>query len=663
MELKITPKKKQALEQLNLNSIQDILLFYPIRYEILEYIEPENQKINDQVIVEGIICSKIKIAYFGNNKSVINFDIECQNIRYHITAFNQPWLMQKKLNEKITVIGKYQGSQKIIASKINKIPLVEQIGIKSVYNLKGLLTEKYFNGLIEQILVLYKDRIHNFLPEYLRIKYDYYDEYTALKYIHQPKNKEELSKAIETLKYIEFLQFNLVMSYQKKENIQINEKFKKIFFYKDIELLINNLPFQLTEEQNKVLKEILNDLSSPKQMYRLLQGDVGCGKTIVAFIAMYAVSLSGMQAALMAPTEILARQHYENLKNILKNYSIECALLYAGQSSSERNENLKKISDGSAKLIIGTHSLFQQSVSFCHLGLVITDEQHRFGVMQRKALLDKGNYCDFLLMSATPIPRTLASSLYGDLDVSTISSSPNKSKKIHTILVKENGFFHIINEIEKLLSLNNQMYVVCPLVDKGNELSRDVSDIYKKLSDYFKPLYKVGLLHGQMDSQAKLDIQQKFAEGKIDILVCTTIIEVGIDVKNANIMIIYDANRFGLAQLHQLRGRVGRGEKEGYCYLLTGTKDEQAIEKLNIIVNNDDGFKISYYDLKLRGPGDILGIRQSGLPVFNLGNVIEDSDILQRSKIDSEELINNLNNYPQIKSYLENKDGIIKNRV
>ncbi len=656
MNIKITPKKKEALEKLNLHSIRDILLYYPARYEKLEYIDPRSWQDNTQVIIEGVIFSKVKIGYFGNNKSVLNFDIQAENDIYHITAFNQPWLLRNKKADKVTIIGKYQGKQKILATKINKIPLSEQIGIKPIYNLKGLLTDKYFGGLINQILEAYKGKIDDFVPRYLRDKYDYYDEYTALKYIHRPTNDDELVKAINTLKYTEFLQFNLLMNYRKKENTEINRLYRKEFSLQQLNALIQSLPFALTEQQNTVLREILNDLSADKQMHRLLQGDVGCGKTIVAFIAMYAVCLSGMQAAMMAPTEILAKQHYENLQRIFSGFSVETAVLYSGQNSAERKENLHKINSGQAQLIIGTHSLFQEEVTFLKLGLVITDEQHRFGVLQREALSKKGFYCDILLMSATPIPRTLAASLYGDLDVSTITSSANPHKKIHTFLIKENGFFHKIDEIENLLAQKNQMYVVCPLVDKGNELTRNVTETYEKLKKYFSGRYNVGLLHGQMDSETKLNVQEKFAAGDIDILVCTTIIEVGIDVKNANIMIIYDANRFGLAQLHQLRGRVGRGQKEGYCYLLTGSQDEQTIEKLNIIVNNDDGFKISYYDLKLRGPGDILGVRQSGLPVFMLGNVINDADLLELSKLDSEELMTHIDEYPLIKKYLENKD-------
>lgn len=663
MEIKLTPKKREALEKLGIKEVRDILLFYPSRYEVIQNDPISEQKKDQQVIVEGKLSSNVRVSYFGVNRSVISFDIESGEDIYHITAFNQPWLNKNRIGETLTVIGKYQGNNKIVSTKINKIPLKDQVGIKPIYNLKSVVTEKYFSNLLTQILEMYQGKIKDFVPKQLQDKYNLLSEYEALKNIHKPENQQKLDQAIKSLKYEEFLQFNLVMAYRKKENVQVNDKYSKKFNVKKVNEFVNSLPFNLTEQQQLALNDILNDLSSNKQMARLLQGDVGCGKTIVAFIAMYATSLSGKQACMMAPTEILAKQHYENLKKFFKDIDIKIAVLYAGQNANERKENLEMINNGQAKLIIGTHSLFQQSVDFSDLGLIVTDEQQRFGVLQRQALLDKGAYCDILLMSATPIPRTLAGSLYGDLDVSTITTSPNKAKKIHTILIKENGFFNKINEINKLLEQDNQMYVVCPLVEDNGESTRNVIDIYKKLKDYFEPKYKVGLLHGQMDSQNKSEIQDRFSKGDIDILVCTTIIEVGIDVKRANVMIIYNANRFGLSQLHQLRGRVGRGEKEGYCYLLTDSKDKQALEKLNVLVDNTDGFKISYYDLMLRGPGDILGIRQAGLPTFSLGNVINDNDLLIQSRNDAIEIINNLDNYPLIKKYLENKGDTYQSRV
>lgn len=663
MEIKLTPKKREALEKLGIKEVRDILLFYPSRYEVIQNDPISEQKKDQQVIVEGKLSSNVRVSYFGVNRSVISFDIESGEDIYHITAFNQPWLNKNRIGETLTVIGKYQGNNKIVSTKINKIPLKDQVGIKPIYNLKSVVTEKYFSNLLTQILEMYQGKIKDFVPKQLQDKYNLLSEYEALKNIHKPENQQKLDQAIKSLKHEEFLQFNLVMAYRKKENVQVNDKYSKKFNVKKVNEFVNSLPFNLTEQQQLALNDILNDLSSNKQMARLLQGDVGCGKTIVAFIAMYATSLSGKQACMMAPTEILAKQHYENLKKFFKDIDIKIAVLYAGQNANERKENLEMINNGQAKLIIGTHSLFQQSVDFSDLGLIVTDEQQRFGVLQRQALLDKGAYCDILLMSATPIPRTLAGSLYGDLDVSTITTSPNKAKKIHTILIKENGFFNKINEINKLLEQDNQMYVVCPLVEDNGESTRNVIDIYKKLKDYFEPKYKVGLLHGQMDSQNKSEIQDRFSKGDIDILVCTTIIEVGIDVKRANVMIIYNANRFGLSQLHQLRGRVGRGEKEGYCYLLTDSKDKQALDKLNVLVENTDGFKISYYDLMLRGPGDILGIRQAGLPTFSLGNVINDNDLLIQSRNDAIEIINNLDNYPLIKKYLENKGDTYQSRV
>ncbi|MBQ1303325.1 MAG: ATP-dependent DNA helicase RecG, partial [Erysipelotrichaceae bacterium] len=458
------------------------------------------------------------------------------------------------------------------------------------------------------------------------------------------------------LKYEEFFKFQTYMLYRKNQTHGTDQRFIKHFELEDVRRFILSLPFELTGDQKKAVNEILTDMQSDFQMCRLLQGDVGSGKTIVSFIAMYAAYLSGKQAVLMAPTEILAKQHFNNIQKIFRDYDINIELLYSSITPQQKRAVLERISSGETDFVVGTHAVFQQAVEFKDLGLIITDEQHRFGVRQRQMLQDKGSDADLLLMSATPIPRTLATSLYGDMDVSTIVETPNKGKVIHTTLIKKNSFMAIVKDIEKLLDQGNQMYVVCAAIDKSTEIpARNVNDVYNNLNDYFKGRYTLGLLHGQMAEEDKDDVQMRFANGEIDILVSTTVIEVGVDVKKANIMIIYDANRFGLSQLHQLRGRIGRGENEGHCYLLTSSTDEEALKRLQVIVDNTDGFKISYYDLLLRGPGDILGYRQSGLPTFILGNVVEDNELLQKSREDGKMVIEHLDatENENIREYLE----------
>jgi len=658
-EVRITPKKREILNKMELYTAEDILQYFPYRYDSIEYMDYDKWQINSRVVVEGKVIARPKIFRYGRNRNVINLDIENDYNVFRIAIFNQQWYLKTEVGTTLTVIGKYEGNNKIVASQISKLPLKEVCGIKPVYSLKDDMKPKYFSDLLKNILETNKGEIDNFIPESYIRKYGFMERYDALWEVHFPTDSASLAKAINTLKYEEFLKFQCYMLKRRELAHEENEKYAKTFRSEDIRKYAESLPFELTQGQKTAVNEIITDMRSSSQMYRLLQGDVGCGKTVVSFIAMYACYLSGMQACLMAPTEILAKQHFQNIQKLFEDYDVRIELLYSGLTTARRREILQKIAAGEVDFIVGTHALFQEDVVFHNLGLVVTDEQHRFGVKQRQALVEKGARADVLLMSATPIPRTLASSLYGDMDVSTITETPNAHKKIHTQLIRKNSFMAIIDEIEKKLDEGNQMYVVCAAIDKNEDQPvRNVNDIYVNLSHYFEGRRKVGLLHGQMSEEEKDEVHRQFREKEIDILVSTTVIEVGVDVKDANIMVIYDANRFGLSQLHQLRGRIGRGDREGYCYLLTDTQDEEALKRLQVIVENTDGFKISYYDLKLRGPGDILGYRQSGLPTFLLGNVILDSDILERARNDAKEILNRLDDPENnsVRDYLDRSD-------
>lgn len=642
-EVRITPKKREALEQLGITSSEDILQYYPYRYDTLEFLDYDKWEVNSHVIVEGTVLSKPKIYRFARNKSVISFELGNDHDTFRISVFNQPWYLKQQPGSLMTVIGKYEGNRKILAISTSNLPMKEVLGIKPVYSLKDKVKPKYFSELVAKVLEANKDEIVDYVNPEIKKRHGFMDKYEALKEVHFPTSSKNLTKAINYLKYEEFFKFQTYMLYRKNKAHYNDDRFIKSFDIEKVRQFVRELPFSLTEDQKLAVKDILNDLSSNYQMCRLLQGDVGCGKTIVSFVAMYACHLAGYQAVLMAPTEILAKQHYQNILKTFKNYDIKIELLYSNITNQQRKAILERIRSGETDFVVGTHAVFQQDVEFSKLGLIITDEQHRFGVKQRQQLQDKGPDADLLLMSATPIPRTLATSLYGDMDVSTIVQTPNAHKVIHTTLIPKNSFMAIVKDIEKLLDAGNQMYVVCATIEKSTELlARNVNDVYNNLNTYFKGRYKLGLLHGQMSEEEKDAVQESFARGEIDILVTTTVIEVGVDVKSANIMVIYDANRFGLSQLHQLRGRIGRGEKEGYCYLLTNSKEEDAITRLNVIVNNTDGFKISYYDLQLRGPGDILGYRQSGLPTFMLGNVVLDNELLQQAREDGKQVIANL---------------------
>lgn len=654
-EIKLTPKRKEALAQLGINNTEDIINYFPYRYDRLEFLDYHQWELNSKVVVEGEVFSCPKVARFGRGKSVIHFELGNRQDVFRITVFNQPWYRNLEIGEHLTIVGKYEGGNRILATQMTKDEMKELLGIKPVYSLKDKIKPKTFSKLVNDALEANKNEITDFMPADIMHKYSFMNRYDALCNVHFPDDEKALRKAIDTLKYEEFFRFQLYMLYRRQQAFNRDERYRKVFDVTKIREFADRLPYNLTDDQKLAVNDIIRDMKGNYKMGRLLQGDVGCGKTVVAFIAMYACYLAGQQSCLMAPTEILAKQHYGNMKKMFADYDVRIALLYSNISAQERRELLSQIASGEIDFVIGTHALFQSDVEFRKLGLIITDEQHRFGVKQRQLLQDKGADADVLLMSATPIPRTLATSLYGDLDVTTITQTPNAAKKITTTLILKNSFMEIVDQIEKLLDEGNQMYVVCAAIDNSSDvISRNVNDIYKNLTQYFNGRYRVGLLHGQMPEEEKDRVQNSFARHELDILVSTTVIEVGVDVRDANIMIIYDANRFGLSQLHQLRGRIGRHEREGFCYLLTDTQDEEALKRLQVIVENRDGFKISYYDLQLRGPGDILGYRQSGLPSFNIGNVVNDADLLNRSRQDVQDILNRINDpqYAEVKKFL-----------
>lgn len=654
-EIKLTPKRKEALAQLGINNTEDIINYFPYRYEKLEFLDYHQWSVNNRVVVEGEVFSRPKAARFGRGKSVIHFELGNDQDVFRITVFNQPWYRNLEIGQHLTIVGKYEGGNRILATQTTKDEMREILGVKPVYSLKDKIKPKTFSKLVSDALTLNKNEITDFMPSDIMYRYGFMNRYEALCNVHFPDDETALQKAIDTLKYEEFFRFQLFMMYRRQQAFNRDERYRKVFDATMIREFAQGLPYTLTDDQKQAVNDIIRDMKGNYKMGRLLQGDVGCGKTVVAFIAMYACYLAGQQSCLMAPTEILAKQHYGNMKKMFEKYDVRIGLLYSSLSARERRELLEQIASGETDFVIGTHALFQSDVEFRKLGLIITDEQHRFGVKQRQLLQDKGADADVLLMSATPIPRTLATSLYGDLDVTTITQTPNAAKKITTTLIRKNSFMEIVDQIEKLLDEGNQMYVVCAAIDNTSDvISRNVNDIYRNLKQYFDGRYRVGLLHGQMPEEEKDRVQNSFARHEIDILVSTTVIEVGVDVRDANIMIIYDANRFGLSQLHQLRGRIGRHEREGFCYLLTDSQDEEALKRLQVIVENRDGFRISYYDLQLRGPGDILGYRQSGLPSFNLGNVVNDADLLNKSRQDVQEILTKIDDpqYSEVRRFL-----------
>lgn len=654
-KLRISDKKVEVLHTMGLERVQDLLTYYPFRYEVIEEKPREQWQKEERVTLEGIIITPARVMRLKQKMSMTTFSILYDEEEFKITLFNRPWPKMFPTGKKITIFGKYEGGQRITALQYNFQSLQEQLGILPVYTIKDGITQKDIHKYIKKAWDMLGNDIPEFLPEELRQKYRLIPKKQAIHDIHFPKSMQEVTQSLRHLKYEEFLRFQLSMQAMKQQEQTVTVGHQKRFANEDVWELQKGLSFTLTDDQKAVIEDILEDLSQEKIMYRMVQGDVGCGKTLVAAFGMYACVLSHHQAAFLAPTEILAKQHAQNLKKLLKDFGVVVEVLYASLKAKEKKEVLQRLKDNEIDIIVGTHALFQEDVSFHSLGMVVADEQHRFGVSQRRRMLAKGDKVDFLFMSATPIPRTLAISLYGDMEVSTIKALPKGRKPITTKLIQSRSMAPILEEVLEKIEEGNQCYVVCPAIEKNEDYDlRNAQEIYQGMQQALGKKYRIGLLHGKMSAQEKDETMQLFVQHKLDILVSTTVIEVGVDVKTANIMIIYDAHRFGLSQIHQLRGRVGRGEMAGYCYLLSDTKDEDSLQRLRVCEKTNDGFEIAKYDLQLRGPGDMLGTRQSGVPSFILGDIVQDVNILEVAREDAQHILQNIEDtqYESIRTFL-----------
>lgn len=639
-ELKMTPKRTEILNRLHLTDSEAILHYYPYRY--IDYNEGKFNQWSDKDMVyfEGVVLSRPYTFKYGFKKSVTKFKVEIESEVLEISVFNRPWMKGIETNQIIYIVGQYLGERKVNMVSYHfgqKKPL----GIQPLYSLKEGLNNKQITDIIKKTMDLALDELEEEIPEYYRQKYQLLTLRKAIKYVHCPQSKNDLMQALRTLKYGEFLRFNTAILYLRAQSDRIQNVVGKVFDDQLIQDLITKLPYDLTHDQIETIDTILNDLRRDRMMVRLVQGDVGSGKTIVAAIALYANALSSKQGAFMAPTEILARQHFDSLNDLFEPLGIRVGLLCGDRSALSKKTILSALKNNEIDILIGTHALFQDDVEFHDLGLVITDEQHRFGVNQRKKLKDKGTRVDFLLMSATPIPRTLATTLYGDMDISSIRSKPLNRKPVITKIVKTNSIKSIEKELLDQLDKGRQIYLLCNAIEDNERTSKNVLAVFEGLvKERFFKQYPVGLLHGKMDSGHKYQIMEDFKHQKIKILVTTTVIEVGVNIPNATVMVIYDASFFGLSQLHQLRGRITRGSHQGYCYLLSKREDE-SLKRLEVLVCCDDGFEIANEDLKLRGPGDLLGNRQSGLPNLILGSLIDDHKMLEVAKSDALEILAN----------------------
>ena len=644
------PKTIEILKNININNMEDLVYYYPYRHEIVRLNDIKEAKDKDNVVIECIVDSVPLTRRFRANMTSLTFRAMSNKKMIAIMIFNRAFLKsQIKPGSIVTVIGKYDALKNTVIASDIKFERLQTGSIIPVYHLTTGLTSKALKKYIDEALTKFDNYI-DYVPDYLNERYNLISKKSAVNLIHNPKNEDEVKKALIKLKYEELFQFMFKINYLKEMNKESKIGYLRNVDPEDVNEFIRSLPFELTADQDKAIEEIYKDMTSSKRMNRMLQGDVGSGKTIVSVIAAYINYLGKYQTALMAPTEVLAYQHYESIKNILMGTDIRIDILSGSMKKKEKDEVVEKLKNGKIDFIIGTHALLSDNVIFKNLGLVITDEQHRFGVNQRASLKNKGLLPDVLYMSATPIPRTFALTIYGDMDISNIKTKPKGRKEIKTIIKSEKELVQVYDMMKSEIDKHHQVYIVSPLIEDSEVIDlTTVNEIKRNIELYFNKTVKSAILHGKLSKQDKDKIMNEFKEGKIDVLISTTVIEVGIDVKNATMMIIYDAERFGLATLHQLRGRVGRNEYDCTCILI----GDESCERLKVLCESNDGFYITEKDYEMRGEGDLFGVKQSGDMSFKIANLHEDMKILLQARDDSKEFFNQNkdNNFENYKEY------------
>ncbi len=638
----ILPRYQTLLKKKGIETINDLLYNFPIKYEDYIVSSINNAKLDEIITLEGTVSSKVVVNYLKTKLSTVVFNMEVDGRIIRCTIFNRVYLKSKiNYGSVLRVQGHFY--QNLNSFTVNNIMICDELNrnIVPIYHIKDIALDKYL-AIVEKAYRRYKSFLVETLPSDLKNKHDLCGITDAVKYLHFSDNYDDINKALKRIKYEELLNYQLSMRYahyKRKQDtscpvINYNEDY--------LSKLTSIIPYELTLDQKNAINDILTDLKATYSMNRLLQGEVGSGKTIIACFALLACCSGGFQGVLMCPTEILSQQHYESLTNLFKDFKdIHIELLTGSTPQTKRSKILEEIKDGSVNIVIGTHALFQSDVEYAKLGLVVTDEEHRFGVHQRVLIKNKGTYVNYLKMSATPIPRTLAISAYGDMDISVIKTMPLNRKQVITKVIDESHKQDVIDHMKKELDLHHQIYVVTPLIEESDSIdTANAEETYEKMINYFKGIASVGLIHGKLPSEEKESIMQDFLNNKIQILVATSVIEVGVNVKNATTIVILGAERFGVATLHQLRGRVMRSSEVPYCFLIPYNLTDNAKERLNMVENISDGFELAEYDLLNRGPGEFFGEKQAGSMNFKYADLLIDKDLLHTALEDSSIILN-----------------------
>lgn len=638
----VSAQKQSELHAFGIFTVKDLLEYYPFRYEDYRPRSLSETKHGDKVTIEAKVIGIPVLQRFGG-KSRLSCKMVAEPWMFTATWFNRHFVREQlTAGREIVITGKWDQKRNQITVSDYEFPdrgEGKKGTLQPVYSVGGKITQNWIRKMINQGLQQYGDLIPEILPHSIMKKYDFMPRKRAIATIHRPEDTRDGQQGRRRMVYEELFLFQLKMQAFRVLNRGRMDGVVHTVDNATVRQFVRSLPFELTDAQKRVELEILHDLRSPYCMNRLLQGDVGSGKTVLAAIALFATVRSGFQGALMVPTEILAEQHMRSLSKMFEPFGITVGLLTGSVTGRKRKDLLASLQMGMLDIVVGTHALIQEDVFFRDLGLVVTDEQHRFGVNQRGILRRKGYNPDVLTMTATPIPRTLAISVFGDMDVSTLSERPKGRVPIVSYWVKHELMDRVLNLIKREIELGRQAYLICPLIEESEKLDvQNAIDLHIQMGQAF-PNYKVGLLHGRMSPAEKDEVMRAFYNNELQLLVSTTVVEVGVDVPNATLMIIMDADRFGLSQLHQLRGRVGRGEHASYCVLVADPKSEIGRERMTAMTDTDDGFEISRRDLELRGPGDFFGTKQSGLPEFRLADMTADFEVLEQARDDVAELL------------------------